>query len=107
MSVHNTNVSMVSIIVDLVTSGKGLIPCRVLMDFTNLTHSNTSVVNDIVDKFVHHEAADNRANVGEAASGLMESQVNQLNDSIILTEEGMTLLEWVYEAALQTGKELS
>ena len=77
------------------------------MDVTNVTQSDRSVVDTIFDESNHHEAADNRAEVGEGASGSMEGLANQPNDSITPTEEGKPLLERVCEVVQLAGKELS
>ena len=89
--------TLVAADVDLVFSGKGSISGRpkVLMDITNITQGNMSVVDSIVDESTK---ADNRAEVGEGALGLMENQVDQLYDSITPTEEEGKSLEKICEA---------
>ena len=78
----------------LVTSGEGSISGRpgVLMDTTNVTQNNTSA-----HEYVHNEATDNEADVGEGTSGSTESPADQSNEPIILTEEGRPLLYRVCE----------
>jgi len=61
-------------------------------------------MNPIVTKPISE--ADNKVEVGKGALGLMESQVNQSNNTITLTE-GRTLLVRACEAVRQARKKLS
>jgi len=86
------------------STGEGSISGRpgALMDIMNFTQSNMSA-----DEYVHNEAADNEADVGEGASGSTEGPADQLNEPITPTEEGWSMLDRICEAVSLAGKELS